>query len=193
MSLRVFLSIIIQYYIQIIAIDPNLGNEMGKSEGDVVNTKGNEHITAKYRIFHFTLSYLSLLLSLYFNLEVPLDMIDYFYFLIATIGVVGCFYTYRVLGEFYTFTIGIRKNHALITSSLYKYIMHPGYLFQLFIIISSICFHNVNYLITIFLVIYTLLSYQRRMVDEEKMLWNKFGDEFKSYKLTRKRLIPYLY
>lgn len=191
--IRVFLSILFQYGLQIIAVDPNLGNEMGRGSGDKVETKGNEHMNAKQRIFQFTLSYLSLLISLYFRWDDPVSIIDYLYFVIAIIGVIGCFWTYRIMGKFYTFTIGIRKDHELVTEGPYQYIMHPGYLFQLLILLSGVCFYNVNLFLTLSLIVYTLLVYRKRIIAEENMLKEEFGDKFREYKSTRQRLIPYVY
>lgn len=193
MLIRVLLSSIFQYYLQIICIDPNLGNEMGRSSGDKVSSKGNDHINAKQRIFHFTLNNLSLLLSLYFRWDDPVSLLDYIYFLVASISTIGCLWIYNFLGEYYTFTIGIRKDHWLITDGPYKHIMHPGYLCQILIISSSICFYNINSLITLLLLLYTLYIYRRRIIEEEQMLQDEFGEDFVTYKSTRFRLIPRVY
>ena len=190
---RLVLSIILQYYQQIMAVDPNLGKEMGKNNGDKVNFTGNDEITNGKRIFQITLTFSLMLCSLYTNLYVPLTFIDYVLFTIGTIDVIICFWSYSVLGEFYTFTIGIKSNHKLVTEGPYKYVMHPGYLAQLLLITSTIFFYNVNMFITFCLILYVAYVYTYRIVNEDAMLSYHFGTEYDKYKSSRAKLIPYLF
>jgi protein-S-isoprenylcysteine O-methyltransferase Ste14 len=191
--IRLLLSIILQYYQQIMAVDPNLGKEMGREFGDEINQTGNEHMTSNNRIFQITLAYSLMLYSLYSNLDIPLTFIDYMLFVIGTIGVIICFWTYRTLGEFYTFTIGIRKNHYLVKTGPYQYIMHPGYLGQILLIVSTTLFYNFNMFVTCILLMYVGYVYCKRIVNEESMLELNFALTYQEYKLNRKRLIPYLF
>lgn len=190
---RLIVSIILQYYMHIISVDPNLGNEMCKSCGDNKNVSGNNFITALKRRIHITIGFILLILSIYYRSEDSMSIMDYIYFLLASIGVSGCIWTYDVLGKFYTFTIGIRNDHKLITSGPYMYIMHPGYAFQLLIFINTFLFYHVNFFITLLLLVHSAYVFGVRIVEEELMLESHFGANFNLYKSKRCRLIPYVF
>lgn len=177
---------------QIISVDPNLGNQFNQSVGDKVNKSGNFTITATQRRIDFTFIYFLLVTSLYVNLNVPISITDCINFIIAFGGVVLCFLAYDALKEYYTFTIGIKNNHQLITIGPYKYIMHPGYVGQLLVLINTIIFFNIGWIVTIGLIVYTLFRYRERIICEERMLSDHFGDNFDTYKSTRMRFIPFV-
>jgi protein-S-isoprenylcysteine O-methyltransferase Ste14 len=193
MYVRLFLSIIVQYYFQIIYIDPTSGTEMGRLTGDRIYSSGNEITTFTKKLINTTWSFSLLLLSLYYNLETPLSMLDYIYFTLASIGVAGCFWIYRALGKFYTFTIGIRENHKLVTDGPYAYIMHPGYSNQILFMVSGLCFFNISIYVTLIFLVYVFDVYKKRIIEEENMLQKEFGSEFDSFKSTRSRLIPFIF
>ena len=190
---RLIISLILQYYQQIIAIDPNLGKEMGKMKGDKINASGNDGITWAQRIFQQTLTWTFMIISIIFNSEYSLTFSDYLLFVTGTIGTIICFWTYRTLGQFYTFTIGIRENHKLIETGPYEYVAHPGYLGQLMLLVSTTLFYSFNVYITGALIFYMLYVYAKRIREEEEMLMREFSNAYKVYQGGRKRLIPYIF
>lgn len=189
---RVILSTLLQYYRMMALIDPNTGNEMGKQEGDSVNSLGNHHISATSRRINTTVAVLLQLLSMYVSFYVPLGYFDWFLFGLATMGLAICYWAYFTLDKYYTFTIGIRKDHKVVSNGPYWYIRHPGYLGQGLIMIPSILFFRVNIFLTLGLLGFMLNMYWKRVSAEEEMLYKQFGDEYKQFASTRYRLIPYI-
>ena len=174
-------------------INPNTGSEMGKREGDDVNKVGNKISGTRMKIMHTILFYVLELTSIIFRLHEPLGLWDWFVFILATGGVIISYWAYYTLGEFYTFTLGVRKNHKLITEGPYKYFVHPGYLGQFLIIGGSVIFYRVYWLFTYALAGYIGYQFLKRTQAEENMLLNKFGSVYQSYVGARWRLIPYVY
>ena len=90
-----------------------------------------------------------------------------------------------------TAKLKIVKEHKLVKDGLYKHIRHPLYLGEilrnlgLVVIFSSVYGMLIVLLASIFLLF--------RIEIEEKMLIGVFGEEYKKYKRSTKRLIPYIY
>jgi protein-S-isoprenylcysteine O-methyltransferase Ste14 len=176
-----------------IFIDPNTGNEMGKKSGDEINSSGNDGINANSWRIDITMSFLLQLISLYLNYDVPVTTFEWFLFGIATIGFLICYWAYYTLAEYYTFRIGIRKDHKVISNGPYRYVMHPGYLGQLLNRIPMMIFYRFNIFVTIGLLSSTAYFYHKRILAEEDMLHKQFGDEYKQFASTRARLVPYIF
>lgn len=190
---RVILSILLQYYRAMIFVDPNTGNEMGKKTGDEINLAGNNGINANSWRVDITFSFLLQLIAIILNYDVSVTTFEYFLFSVATVGFVISYWAYYTLAEYYTFRIGIRKDHKVVSTGPYGYIMHPGYLGQLLIRIPTMIFYRFNILVTISLMLPTAYFYYTRILAEEEMLHKQFGDEYKQFASTRSRLIPYVF
>ncbi len=111
---------------------------------------------------------------------------------IFSIGVFIRVWAVKTLGRFFTFEIGIRKNHTFITDGPYKFIRHPSYTGYLLILLGiAISLNSILFFLLTFVgsTVFLLL----RIYDEEKMLTNHFGKDYKTYKSKTKRLIPYIY
>jgi protein-S-isoprenylcysteine O-methyltransferase Ste14 len=174
----------------LIIIDPNVGNEMGKGTDDAVHENGNETSKLVVTLLHlgaFTILELLSVVKLYD----PVSYMDWLLFIVATIGVCICYWAYWSLGKFYTFTIGIRKDHILVSSGPYRYLVHPGYVGQYMVIFGSLMFYNVDIIPTIALLAYMMYIYVRRMSYEEQMLTQQFGDEYKTFISERYHLFPF--
>jgi protein-S-isoprenylcysteine O-methyltransferase Ste14 len=174
-------------------IDPNTGNEMGKGQNDEINSKGNDIPGIKTRILHL-LTFLTFeLLSICFKLYEPLNVFDWSMFIMATIGICISYWSYYTLGNYYTFMIGIRKDHHIITDGPYRYFAHPGYFGQYLVIIGCIAFYNFYFVLTFAMFVYFTQMYAKRMRAEEDMLTKKFGDDYKKFVSERWRMVPGLF
>ena len=97
----------------------------------------------------------------------------------------------RALGKYYSYGLRVLPDHKLVTSGIYKYVRHPISLAVLVygpgipLIFSSLY----GFLITLALV--PLVLY--RITIEERMLVQKFGDEYRDYMKKTKKIIPFLY
>ena len=190
---RVIVSVLLQYYRAMIFIDPNTGNEMGRKTGDEINSTGNDAIGANAWRTDITVSFLLQILSLYMTYDAVLSWFDCFLFFVASCGFTICYWAYYTLSEYYTFRIGIRKDHKVISTGPYKYVRHPGYIGQLMVRIPTLLFYRFGLLMTIVLLLPTVYFYKKRILSEEEMLLKQFGDEYKEFSSTRYRLIPYIF
>tara|TARA_Y100001970_G_C14247935_1_gene869651 strand:- start:3402 stop:4037 length:636 start_codon:yes stop_codon:yes gene_type:complete len=113
-------------------------------------------------------------------------------FLLFTFGFILRIYAIRTLGPFFTFEVGLRKSHQLITKGPYSIIRHPGYLGYILISIGLYTFLGSFFGIILSFTICSLI-YFKRIPIEENILSKKFGDEFEKYKLKTKKIIPFIY
>jgi protein-S-isoprenylcysteine O-methyltransferase Ste14 len=112
-----------------------------------------------------------------------------FIFLITGLGVRA--QATRTLGRYFSPDVRILPEHELIRHGIYKYIRHPIYLGTLLAYFSiPLLFHSLyGFLIMILKIPLTI--YRIRI--EEQALLEKFGDAYRDYMKTSKRLIPYIY
>ena len=174
-------------------ISPNLDNEMGSKEGDMVNEK------TRFKNPFFVISFTNLIFNigsfyhLYYYNEDSMSIIEYFYFSLILGGFVLRIWSYYTLGEHFTFTLGTRKSHQLVKTGPYKYLIHPSYTGVILIVAGSLCFFDVSSYLVAIVTAWVMWKLSVRMNLEEKILENCFAEEFSIYKKSRKRLIPYLY
>jgi protein-S-isoprenylcysteine O-methyltransferase Ste14 len=96
------------------------------------------------------------------------------------------------LGRYGGSRIVIEDEHQLITKGVYQYIRHPMYLglllvfFGYFVSLGSIFF-------SIFVVGSLFTIFRGRMILEEKLLLEEFGEEYQEYLKHTRRLIPLIY
>ena len=98
---------------------------------------------------------------------------------------------YITLGRFYSSTLEIRKDHQLIRHGIYHYTRHPIYLGTLIVCIGIPVFTSSVYgLLTMSALIPVFLI---RIKMEERMLTGAFGDDYRRYKESTSKLIPFIY
>jgi protein-S-isoprenylcysteine O-methyltransferase Ste14 len=97
----------------------------------------------------------------------------------------------RALGRYFSPDVRILPEHKLIRQGIYKHIRHPIYLSSLLAYFSvPLLFHSLyGFFVMILKIPFTI--YRIRI--EEQALLEKFGNEYRDYMKTSKRLIPYVY
>ncbi|MFW9829453.1 MAG: methyltransferase family protein [Candidatus Thorarchaeota archaeon] len=96
------------------------------------------------------------------------------------------------LGRFGTAELITDEEHQLFTWGVYKYIRNPMYSGALVATVGfCLVFRCLITLIIMF--IYSFLIYRMRIIEEERVLLEKFGKEYEDYKNKTKKLIPLLY
>ena len=96
------------------------------------------------------------------------------------------------LGTNWSISLEIRENHRLVNSGVYKTIRHPMYT-SLFLYCIAQALLIPNWIAgPSCLVSFTLLI-AMRVGPEERMMVDKFGDQYVSYAENTKRLIPFVY
>lgn len=96
------------------------------------------------------------------------------------------------LKKAFTVDVAVGTEQKLKTDGMYKVIRHPSYLGLMLIMVGFSI--SMNSLISIALVtIPMLLAIHYRIVVEERVLSDGFGDVYKNYISKTKRLIPWVY
>lgn len=98
---------------------------------------------------------------------------------------------FTTLGRFFSRTLREAEGHTLVTNGIYKYIRHPGYLSDFMIFIGAAMTMG-NIIPLLFIPASFSFAYAYRIYVEEKMLVEIFGDQYKAYQKTSKRLIPFV-
>jgi len=193
---RLFVLFVCGYLNHKVIISPNHQSEMGTKEGDQPFEGGE---AGKHNIVRICQTSIMLLLSVY-NANHYLYFLNYTEILLVLVLVLG--YIMRIkcfsqLGHMFTFGLGIRKDHQLIKTGMYTYLVHPSYTAQFMVhysywallLLGSNLLFNVMFVLLILYSLY-MLRYRTRL--EEQMMMKRFGKEYKEYMSSRYRFIPYL-
>jgi protein-S-isoprenylcysteine O-methyltransferase Ste14 len=98
----------------------------------------------------------------------------------------------RALGRFFTVTVRLHPEHNLIKEGIYKRIRHPAYLGLLIGMTGYVTLFAsvIGYALLLFFALPAMIF---RIRVEEKVLIEKFGDEYRDYCRQAKRLVPFLF
>jgi len=95
------------------------------------------------------------------------------------------------LGRHWSPNLEMRTDHTLFTDGVFRYIRHPMYAAHwLWGIAQLLLLHNWIVGPALILSLFFLLLY--RIPREEKMLLERFGDEYRAYMSRTKRVIPFI-
>jgi len=96
------------------------------------------------------------------------------------------------LGKFGSGDLITEEDHKLNTEGVYKYIRNPMYSGALIGVIGfGLVFRSI---ITLLIVsIFYFIVFKMRIDEEERLLYEAFGEEFTDYKKKSKKLIPFYY
>ena len=149
--------------------------------------------------------YISIIMGIAFILIFISPVLNWFHIAeipFIWIGIIGLFFglcgifirciAFFTLGKYFTRTLQKTEEHKLITNGIYQYIRHPGYLSDILIFIG-IGMTVFNWITLIYLIITYPIVYAYRIIVEEKMLINIFGEDYIQYKKNTKRLIPFIF
>ncbi|MHA1488021.1 MAG: methyltransferase family protein [Promethearchaeota archaeon] len=96
------------------------------------------------------------------------------------------------LGKFGSGELITEEDHKLYTEGVYKHIRNPMYSGALIAVIGfGLVFRSIITLL--FVSIFYFIVFKMRIDEEERLLFEVFGEEFTSYKKKSKKLIPYIY
>lgn len=96
------------------------------------------------------------------------------------------------LGAYWSITLEVRENHRLITQGVYGLVRHPMY--------GALFLYSIGQMLVLpnwvagpsYLVAFGIL-FALRIVPEERMMLEVFGDEYAAYMAETKRLVPGLW
>jgi len=93
------------------------------------------------------------------------------------------------LRRYYSSTLVIREDHQLITHGIYHFIRHPIYLGNIMVFIGISVFTSSFYGLLIMSALIPIFLNRIRM--EERLLIEEFGDAYRAYKQTTRKLLPF--
>lgn len=106
-------------------------------------------------------------------------------------GFVLMHYVQIFMGRFFSVEITIQENHQLIKNGPFSYVRHPRYLgIVIFSLGIALIFNSLAGIIISLLIFFTL---KRRISAEEKILAEKFGDEWTKYAKKTPGFIPKIF
>jgi protein-S-isoprenylcysteine O-methyltransferase Ste14 len=111
---------------------------------------------------------------------------------LVVIGFIIRMYSILTLNQYFTYSVAKVENHKIISTGLYKFIRHPGYLGQL-IIFMGISISISNWISILLMMIPVTLGYLYRIRVEEKFMADQFGEGYQHYQDRTRRIIPLIY
>lgn len=121
--------------------------------------------------------------------SVKWNMITTVSLIIMISGLVLRTWSIHTLGNYFTMHLAIHKEHQIIRKGPYKYLRHPSYVGAFLTYLGTTVFFHSWFSLIVAAVILSA-AWLRRMRYEEELLLEKFGEEYKSYCKTAKRVIP---
>lgn len=88
--------------------------------------------------------------------------------------------------------ITIKPNHQLITTGIYRQVRHPVYLSYVLFLVGY-CTILQSFVSLVLSVVSCTIWLENRINIEEKMLIEKFGDQYQAYQRKTKKIIPFIY
>lgn len=121
------------------------------------------------------------------------DPLELGLYVVTISSVIFRLWCFKVLGDFFTFQVGIRQNHKLVSTGPYRYLLHPSYTGTIFNTIGFLCLSQCPFWISLPYMAYFITMLTSRIKNEEETLANHFKEKWRLHKNGRWRLVPFLY
>ena len=109
---------------------------------------------------------------------------------VLALGALGLFvWIHRTLGNNLSATLRIKDNHTLVTDGPYVLIRHPMYS-AFYLLHVAVFFLTSNWFIGVTWLVGLSLIVVLRVVREEAMLLERFGDDYRTYMRRTERFLP---
>ena len=124
----------------------------------------------------------------YYAFLVP-ELLRLFGIFFFFIGLILLIWVHRTLGKHWSMMLKLGEDHKLITSGPYSRIRHPMYTY-FYIMSSSTALISANLVVAAFGITAWTLLYLVRVGDEEALMLEQFGEEYREYMDQTGRLLP---
>lgn len=111
------------------------------------------------------------------------------------IGAYSMWWFYRIhrtLGDNWSPVLEIRREHTLVIGGPYRWVRHPMYS-DMMLWAVSFALVTANWFYAAALAAGLAVLFILRIPDEEKLMTERFGGQYREYMKRTKRLIPYIY
>ncbi len=98
----------------------------------------------------------------------------------------------QTLGRFYSRTLRLANDQAIVQTGPYKMLRHPGYLGTILLFVGA-ALGTMNWIAFVLALAVMLAAYLNRIQVEEQMLLNTYGEQYREYRSHTWRLIPFLF
>jgi protein-S-isoprenylcysteine O-methyltransferase Ste14 len=112
----------------------------------------------------------------------------------ATVIALGVWYfsrTHAALAHNWTPMLEVREGNTLVTSGPYRLVRHPMYSSALVVAVGASLL-SANWLVAAGTLLGPVVVFAGRLRDEERMMLDAFGDEYRAYMERTGRLLPRL-
>jgi len=127
----------------------------------------------------------------------PLSALEWFADAAIVFGFVLRMWSVGTLGKFFTNTIGLRKEHRLVTAGPYRWLAHPSYTAAMLLNLAFYLHLRVPLVVRLALMLFLSVAWgrflARRVRAEEALMRKHFGAEFDAYVADRFRFVPFVY
>ncbi len=192
--LKALLIILTHFFTYCSITPPNFGQEMGTQEGDKVT---NDKLIKNYGKMIIVFLTLFQVLTVHYMInyyDQSLTFYDWFLFLIMVFGFSIRMYSYWELGNLFTYSLGIRKDHKLVTTGPYEWLAHPSYTGHIIMGIVPLLFFKLPLFVVLLIAVpQTWSLVNKRIPEEEAMMRLQFGADYDAFLVTRAKLIPGIY
>ena len=108
------------------------------------------------------------------------------------LGLVLRTWAVRTLGRLFTMHIDIQKGHVLVCEGPFRLVRHPSYLGALITYLATTVLLHAWFSLLIAAVLLPV-AFVRRIRYEEEALLATFGEPYEAYRLTVKRMLPWIW
>ncbi len=119
---------------------------------------------------------------------------EYFFYpgiMLMIFGIIVRQWSILTLGRFFSLSVRITKDHAVVNKGPYRLVRHPSYSGALLSFVGlALALESWGALLVILIMFGIVFGY--RISVEEKVLESQLGEAYKTYMKHTKRLIPYL-
>ena len=124
----------------------------------------------------------------YFALAIP-ELIRLLGIAFFGVGLILLIWVHRTLGKHWSMMLKLGEEHRLITTGPYSRVRHPMYTF-FYIMAISTALISANLFVGAFGILAWTLLYFVRVGDEEALMLEQFGEEYRQYMERTGRLLP---
>ncbi len=126
----------------------------------------------------------------YFSYPLP-EFFRFFGIGFCTSGLILLVWVHRTLGQHWSMMLKLGEEHKLVITGPYARVRHPMYTYFTMMAISTALI-SANLFVGVFGIAAWTLLYIVRIDDEEAMLLEEFGEEYREYMKRTGRLFPKL-
>jgi len=119
-------------------------------------------------------------------------MLGWFGILVAFGSLVMFRLTHRALGPYWSVSLDVREQHALVTQGIYGYVRHPMYAaFWLWAMAQALLLPN--WVAGFAAIVGFGVLFFGRLPREEQLMLKSFGEDYRKYMARTYRLVPGIY